>query len=71
MRRNARSPILAAMDDAILTVTLELRIDGEFISGRVIREDGESFDFDGWLGLLAALDSLVPSTSEAIPGRES
>jgi|KBSMisStandDraft_5_1062788.scaffolds.fasta_scaffold1513170_1 hypothetical protein len=59
------------MDDATLTVTLELRIDGEFISGRVIPEDGESLDFDGWLGLLAALDSLVPATSDVTPGRES
>ena len=34
------------MDDATLTVTLELRIDGEFISGRVIPEDGEGLDDD-------------------------
>jgi len=59
------------MDDATLTATLELRIDGEFISGRVIGEDGESHDFDGWLGLLAALDALVPPMSDATPGRMS
>ena len=59
------------MDDATLTVTLELQIDGEFISGRATGSDGRMVDFDGWLGLLAALDSLVPATSDATPGRES
>ena len=59
------------MDDASFTVTLELRIDGEWLSGRAVRADGEAVEFDGWLGLLAALDALVQTTSAASSGRES
>jgi hypothetical protein len=71
MRRKRPSPILGAMDEATLNVTLELRIDGDALSGRAIREDGARIDFDGWLGLLAALDALVLTTFEATSGRDS
>ena len=57
--------------DATLTVTLELRLDGDALSGRATGGDGESIEFGGWLGLLAALDALVPTTSDATSGRES
>ena len=59
-----------AVDDASITVTLELRIDGEWLSGRAVGGDGEAVEFDGWLGLLAALDALVQTTSAASSGRE-
>ena len=59
------------MDDATLTVTLELRLAGDALSGRATGSDGQTVDFDGWLGLLAALDAFVPATSDAIPGRDS
>ena len=59
-----------AVDDASITVTLELRIDGEWLSGRAVGGDGEAVGFDGWLGLLAALDALVQTTSAASSGRE-
>jgi hypothetical protein len=59
------------MDDASFTVTLELRLDGENISGRAVGDDGEAVEFDGWLGLLAALDALVQETAAASSGRES
>jgi hypothetical protein len=59
------------MDEATLTVTLELRIDGDAISGRATGDNGEIVAFDGWLGLLAALDELVLTTSETSSGRKS
>ena len=71
MRRKARSPILFAMDDATLTVTLELRFDGDALSGRATGEDGVNVEFDGWLGLLAALDAFVPPLSDASSRRNS
>ena len=71
MRRKARSPILFAMDDATLTVTLELRFDGDALSGRATGEDGVNVEFDGWLGLLAALDAFVPPLSDASSRRDS
>jgi hypothetical protein len=59
------------MENATLTVTLELRFDGDALSGRATGSDGRTLEFDGWLGLLSALDAFVPATSDAIPGRES
>jgi hypothetical protein len=59
------------MEDATLTVTLELRIDGDSLSGRATGDGGEIVEFDGWLGLLAALDTLVLTTSDVSSGRES
>ena len=70
MRSRAPWPILSAVDDARITVTLELRIDGEWLSGRAVGDDGEAVEFDGWLGLLAVLDALVQTTSAASSGRE-
>ena len=67
MRRKPLSPILDAMNEATLTVTLELRIDGDAMSGRATGDNGESVDFDGWLGLLAALDALVPPRQTRFP----
>jgi hypothetical protein len=46
-----------------LTVTLELRPDGESFTGSATDESGASFDFAGWLGLLSALDSLLRETA--------
>ena len=63
--------ILAAMDDVNLTVTLELRIDGDTLSGQAIREGFDPVEFDGWLGLVGALDALVQPTSVASSGRKS
>ena len=71
MRPKALSPILGAMDEPTLTVTLELRVDGDALSGRATGENGESIEFDGWLGLLAALDAFVLTTSDTSPGRKS
>jgi hypothetical protein len=59
------------MDDATLTVTLELRIDGDSLSGRATSDTGETVEFDGWLGLLGALDALVLTTSDATSWRKS
>jgi hypothetical protein len=71
MRRRAPSPILIAMDDATSTVTLELRFDGDALSGRGTGEDGVNVDFEARRGLLAALDPFAPTKSDATSGRNS
>ena len=48
------------MDDATLTVTLELRVDGDSLSGRATADDGEACEFDGWLGLLGGARRARP-----------
>ena len=41
-----------------LSIALELRLQGDELSGRVIGPGGEE-EFSGWLGLIGALDELV------------
>ena len=48
------------MDASTLTVTLELQVGQDCLTGRVVTDDGAALDFIGWLGLLAVIDSLVP-----------
>ena len=50
------------MDSVVLTLELELHISGGSLSGRAVGDDGEVREFDGWLGLLAAIDALVLTT---------
>jgi hypothetical protein len=40
-------------------IRLELRLDGESLSGRVRDDAGATREFTGRLGLLAAIDALV------------
>jgi hypothetical protein len=49
---------------------IELRIaldsaDGDRLVGRVLSPHGEARPFDGWLGLISALDAELSPTSEA------
>jgi hypothetical protein len=50
--------ILRGMANA-LTVTLEILPEGESFTGRATVESGDSTQFAGWLGLVAALDALL------------
>ena len=71
MPRARRSSILGGMDDMVLTLALELHISGDSISGRATADDGEVVEFDGWLGLLGVIDSLVLSTTDATSRRDT
>jgi hypothetical protein len=44
----------------VVTITLELRAAGGSLAGRAIAESGAERHFAGWLGLVTALDALVP-----------
>jgi hypothetical protein len=70
MRGKTPSSILRAMDDARLTVTLELRIEDDCITGLATGDDGRTLPFDGWLGLLSVLDELVLTTTDATSRRD-
>jgi hypothetical protein len=41
-------------------LTLELDSQAEPISGRIQLEGGPVRDFSGWMGLLSALEELIP-----------
>jgi hypothetical protein len=40
-------------------IVIDVRVDGNEISGRASEETGEPRPFLGWLGLIAALDGLL------------
>jgi hypothetical protein len=69
MRRAARWPTIVAMGDPQRkTFTLEFE-DAEPIEGRLRAEDGPSREFVGWLGLAAALESvLAPLPDDGLDG---
>jgi hypothetical protein len=47
-----------------LTVTLELDLAGDSLSGRVIDPDGAERPFSGWMGLVGVLDNLLAPLEE-------
>lgn len=54
------------MNEIDLTIQLELSTDADAISGRLTADNGESQEFSGWLGLVAALDALVESARDNV-----
>jgi hypothetical protein len=45
-------------------IAIDVRLDGDEISGRAGDGTGQPKAFDGWLGLLQALDALLGTTDE-------
>ena len=55
-------------------IAIDVRLDGDEISGRAGDGRGQPKAFEGWLGLLQALDGLLCNTDEepsALPRRTS
>jgi hypothetical protein len=52
------------MDDAPATITLEVRVEGDTLSGRAFTGTDRARSFDGWLGLVAAIDALVSTRDD-------
>ena len=49
-----------------LHIELDLHVEDDEVSGRATR-DGEVMTFSGWIGLLAALDTLIGVPSGVQP----
>jgi FAD/FMN-containing dehydrogenase len=59
------------MQSSTTAIHLELRYQGECLTGRAVNGSGER-EFTGWIGLLAAIDDLMgPSPDTATPQEES
>jgi hypothetical protein len=54
------------MEDTTVRVSLELRVSGDHLDGRLVTDSAPSSEFSGWVGLIAALDGLV--TERSAPG---
>jgi hypothetical protein len=60
----AVTPILSGVEtrSTSITVTLEIELADGCLSGRVRNGSGPSREFSGWLGLVGAIDALLPAT---------
>ena len=47
------------VNDDVRHIAIDVRIDGDEISGEACDGSGRSTPFSGWLGLLGALDVLI------------
>jgi hypothetical protein len=45
-------------------ISLELSMDGDSLTGSASDEAGARKEFSGWLGLISAIEALIPSESE-------
>lgn len=60
MPGTARRSRLYRMIGTRVAITLELEVAGDTLAGRATGQNGESVDFAGWLGLVSAIDALLP-----------
>ena len=60
MRRAPAWPMLLAMESTRVHISLELDLEGDTLSGQASDGAGSERDFLGWLGLVAAIDALLP-----------
>jgi hypothetical protein len=63
------------VNDETITITLELRVAADSLTGHCVGPEGAARRFAGWLGLMAAIDALLAdreprSRVEAEQGRE-
>jgi hypothetical protein len=56
-------------DDRQLHIDLDLRLRGDEVEGRAAMAGGPARDFEGWVGLLAALDALTATAPDQGPER--
>ena len=56
--------MLSPMNVETRHIAIDVRLDGDEISGRAGDGTGQPEPFKGWLGLLQALDALLGKTDE-------
>jgi hypothetical protein len=52
------------MQATTTTISLELSLDGDSLSGLAKDDTGEQRRFSGWLGLVSAVEALIATDSE-------
>jgi len=55
--------MIAAVADKTVVIRLELHVAEDTLTGRASDGTGTAREFVGWLGLVAAIDALVPQSS--------
>jgi hypothetical protein len=51
------------VDRQTVVIRLELHLDDDSLTGRASDGSGAAREFVGWLGLVAAIDALVPGSA--------
>jgi hypothetical protein len=51
------------MDETTITISLELRVVDDCLTGSAVGATGECREFLGWLGLLATIGALVDDSN--------
>ena len=64
MCRARRAQMLWSMSVKIRHIAIDVLLDGDEISGRAGDGTDQPRAFEGWLGLLQALDALLDTTDE-------
>ena len=59
------------MDSTTINVSLELRLEEGRLSGRATDQVGASREFDGWLGLIGAIDAVVGTDAGATTANDT
>jgi hypothetical protein len=67
-RAPASSSIAATVDHPRVVIRLELHPTEDSLSGRASDGSGTAREFVGWMGLVAAIDALLPASSPALGG---
>jgi hypothetical protein len=49
------------MQSTTAAISLELSVDGDSLSGSADDGNGGHRDFSGWLGLISAIEALIPN----------
>ena len=71
MRPGSDQPIISVMEDETVGIHLELKIAGDSLTGRARDDRGATREFDGRLGLLAAIDTLIAPRRTRVTGHGS
>jgi hypothetical protein len=61
MRGTTSWLIIRAVDETTVTISLELRLMDDSLTGTATGDDGAPRCFSGWIGLMATIDALVPT----------
>lgn len=61
----ATAPIIAAMAKTATRLILGIELCNQSLTGRASTNDGTTCEFAGWLGLISALNALLPTHTQA------
>ena len=64
MWRAAAWSSMGGVDAETVVIRLELRMEESVLAGCATAGSGETREFEGWLGLMAAIGALVPAGPE-------